>query len=48
MDIGTESPAITIEPITIPVPGHTPEPAPAEPSYVPEPVPVETPELVPA
>lgn len=25
MDIGTESPAITIEPITIPVPGHTPD-----------------------
>ena len=45
MDIGTESPAITIEPIESPVPGKN-IPAPPEPVYAPEPV--EVPELVPA
>jgi len=48
MDIGTEQPAITIEPVTIPVPDQPP--APQEPEVTPAPVevPVEAPELVPA
>lgn len=48
MEIGTERPAITIEPVTLPVPDQ-PEP-PREPDPEPEPVetPAENPELVPA
>jgi hypothetical protein len=51
MDIGVEQPAITIEPVTIPVPDQPKapkEPAPTEVSPEPVEVPVETPELVPA
>lgn len=46
MDIGTESPAIVIEPVEIPVPDR--KPAPAEPEHTPEEVPEREPEKVPA
>lgn len=42
MDIGVEKETIVIEPIEVPVPGYN-EPAPPEPSYVPEEAPAETP-----
>lgn len=44
MEIGTEKPAITIEPLENPVPSEQPE---AVPDAEPEPVPVEAPELEP-
>lgn len=47
MDIGTEQPMITIEPIEIPVPDQK-RTAPPEPSYEPEPVKQPDEELVPA
>ena len=49
MDIGEEKETFIIEPIEVPVPGHS-EPAPPEPNYEPAPKEVEVaePELVPA
>lgn len=45
VEIGTEDPLITIEPVQEPVPNPAPAP---DPDPTPEPEPVETPELVPA
>lgn len=46
MDIGVEQPAITIEPVELPVPDQPA--APVEPAEVPEAEPVEVPVEVPA
>lgn len=50
MEIGTEGPAITIEPVESPVPAERDHPAPSEPEYEPEPekAPEREPEKVPA